>query len=82
MMTPDNIKAIFQGVMALVIVVGGGAFAFLRPDNSQAVWGIVGTVVAYYFLSATQANAVRATVQMMSQSQNAPTFKNTTSTKP
>lgn len=65
-MTPESVKAIFQGVIAVVVIVGGGVFAYLKPDNAQAVWGIVGTVVAYYFLSATQTNAIRATVTALS----------------
>lgn len=65
-MTPDNIKAIFQGLIAVVVIIGGGVYAFLRPDNSQAVWGVIGTVVAYYFLSATQSNAIRGTITALS----------------
>lgn len=64
-MTPDNIKAIFQGLIAVVVIIGGGVYAFLRPDNSQAVWGVIGTVVAYYFLSATQSSAIRSTISAM-----------------
>lgn len=56
------IKAIGMVIISIVIVVGGMVFMFLKPDDSGLISPMVGTVVAYYFLSANQNRAIKKTV--------------------
>lgn len=51
-MDDNRISLITQSVIAVIVVLGGGAFIFLKPDDSQVVIGIVGTVIGWYFRGA------------------------------
>lgn len=66
----DNLRMVIQGIIAVAVLIIGGLFAYLRPDTSGAAWGVIGTVVAYYFLSATQTNTMRMATQAFVQAMN------------
>lgn len=58
----EIIKALGQLIISILIVAGGLAFMYAKPQESGLVGGFVGTVIAYYFLSANQAKTVKRTV--------------------
>lgn len=74
-MTNDTIRTITQSILAIVIVAGVIIFAYFKPDSSAltGLIGVLGGVVSYYFLSATQTQtaktvAAETVAQMMNQS--------------
>lgn len=74
-MDPENIRAVTQSVIAVIVVGGGGIFMYLQPANASTVTGIIGTVVAYYFLTAVQTTTAKAVTAAVTQAQAATAAK-------
>lgn len=56
-MDNSRIFAVTQAALAIIIVAGGGAMLFFVPERSEAVVGIVGLVVGFFFRSMETAQA-------------------------
>lgn len=40
---------IIQGVIALVVIIGGGVLAYLSPELQGYVFPVIALIVGYYF---------------------------------
>lgn len=58
----ELIKAVGMVIVSIIIVAGGLLFMYMKPNESGIVGGFVGTVIAYYFLSANQNRTIKKTV--------------------
>lgn len=48
-----SLNEITQSVLALVVVVGGGGAMIVEPSIREAMVGLVGMVIGFYFNRAT-----------------------------
>lgn len=61
----ELVGVVIRGLLAVVVVIGGGALIILKPDTQSAVFGIIGGVISFYFLSGVQAGAVQSTLKSL-----------------
>lgn len=73
----EIIRSIGQVVISILVVAGGFFFMYTKPDDSGLVSPMVGTVIAYYFLSANQEKAIRKTVKEIAGSDDTLVAMNT-----
>lgn len=59
----ELVRTVFQGIIASIIILGGGFLMYVHPADSAVPAGTIGAVVSYYFLSATQSHAVNSTLR-------------------
>lgn len=61
----ELVGVVIRGLLAVVVIIGGGILAYLKPDTQSAVFGIAGGVISFYFLSGVQTGAVNSTLKSL-----------------
>ena len=59
-MTSDMVREVTQSIIAITIIVGGGAILFLQPTSGAVpfVTGLMGGVIGFYFNQTTMNRAI------------------------
>lgn len=52
-MNRDDIFAVTQSVIAVIVILGGGIAILAQSPNVESVVGIIGVVIGYYFRGMT-----------------------------
>lgn len=67
----DNAKVfvITQSILAIIVVIGGGVLFYIQPDSREAITGIMGLVIGFFFRESTGAIIAKQTSDIQSQNQ-------------
>lgn len=77
-MSADTLKLIFTYVIALIVIIGGGAMLYATrgdPDSSDlniAIAGFIGAALTYVFNRETATQATRAAQSSIREAQGDP----------